>query len=186
MLPFLSQKSEAPNKMSQNYYLKNYMLNQIKIYLCKQENKYVIENLIQFYCYDLIQYSKHANYQFMQNGLFENIPYFDNYWLEDKRYPYLITQDQTPIGFALVHDITLNKNADWKMAEFFIFAPYRRKGIGQHVVKTIFKQHPGLWEISVLNDNEIAKNFWQRLLSQNSIHHYYAQYPQYIVYETIA
>lgn len=159
------------------------MLNDIQISLCEKEKKYIIANLIQFYFYDLLQFSQYTHYKFMENGLIEKIPYFDNYWEEKNRYPYLIRQAQIPIGFALIHDITLNKDADWKMAEFFILAPYRKKGIGQSVVKSIFKEMPGLWEISVLKDNESAKNFWCHLLSPDTVPRHYEKFPQFLVYE---
>lgn len=79
--------------------------------------------------------------------------------------------------------MTLNKAADWKMAEFFILATHRKQGIGRQAVNKILNQHPGLWEISILKDNEVAKHFWRKILL-NSTEQVYNEYPEYIVFET--
>ena len=161
------------------------MLDNIEIELCAKEMKHIIANLAQFYFYDLLQSSQFADYKLQPNGLFEKMPYFDNYWEEKERYPYLIKQSELSIGFALVHDITIHHNADWKMAEFFLLAPFRKKGIAQYAVNNIMKRHQGLWEISVLKDNEIAKKFWGNIFPDAS-NRIYDQYPTFIVYETVS
>lgn len=158
------------------------MLNDIQILLCEKDSRKVIENLTQFYFYDILQNSQYSHYKLTENGIYEKMPYFENYWEEDNRYPFVIKQENLPIGFALVHNITLNKNADWKMAEFFILAPYRKKGIARYVVKNILNLLPGLWEFSVFKDNEIAKKFWQNILS-DAQERTYQEYPEFIIYE---
>jgi len=101
-----------------------------ELQLCKAKDRHIIENLCQFYHYDLDVNSNLANIHF-HNGCYEKMAYFDNYWNEENRHPYLILQDDEPIGFALVHDITVNPNATWKLAEFFIMGPFRHQGIGK-------------------------------------------------------
>ena len=163
----------------------NTRVDDIHVGLCSEENKYKIENLTQFYFYDLQQCSRYAHYTFKDYGLFEKMPYFDTFWKDKNAYPYLIKKAQLPVGFALIHDLTLNNAANWKMAEFFILAPYRKQGIARRAVRQILKQHPGLWEISVLKDNEIANKFWASILS-NASTMLYTQYPEFIVYEMTA
>jgi predicted acetyltransferase len=160
------------------------LLNTIQIELCEKNNQQTIENLTQFYYYDLSQLSKHANIHLMKEGLFEKILHLSKYWEEKDRHPYLIKQANLPIGFALIHNLTINKEADWTMAEFFILAPYRKKGVGRHVIKSIFKQFPGFWEIAVFKDNHVAQEFWRNILPSSAPHRYYETHPQFIVYET--
>lgn len=141
---------------------------QIDIQLCDERNKYILEGLLQFYYYDLDSNSKLADIHY-NNGQYNKMPYFDNYWSEKNRFPYVIYKAHIPIGFALVHDITVNPVANWKIAEFFIMAPHRYQGIGKLVVESLFKKHYGLWEISVLKDNMLAMNFWKNVLGNPTI-----------------
>ena len=159
----------------------NTHINNIHIGLCTKSNRHIIENLTQFYFYDLQQCSKHAHYPLNMNGRFEKMPYFDNYWEEEKAYPYLIKQNDLPIGFALVHDKTLDVKADWKMAEFFILAAFRKQGLARFAVSQIMKQHRGIWEVSVLKDNTIANAFWSKVLL-NITPRQYPQYPDFLIY----
>ncbi len=134
-----------------------------ELILCPKENQYIIKQLWQFYCYDLDSHSQLANIHY-DEAAYRPMPYFDNYWDEDNRFPYLIYQNNRPIGFALVHDISVNPKADWKLAEFFIMAPYKGQGIGRLMVEQLFQKHQGLWEISVLKDNMPAIQFWTKVL----------------------
>lgn len=140
----------------------------IEIKLCKKEDKNIISGLCQFYYYDLETNSELANLKYT-NGYYEKMAYFDNYWLEDNRFPYLIYDNDNPIGFALIHDITVNPSADWKIAEFFIMAPYRHKGIGKLVADWLFEKYSGHWEISVLKDNVPALKFWKKVLNESTL-----------------
>ena len=153
----------------------------ITIVKCMKENRFIIENLIQFYFYDLQQCSEHAHYPFNMDGRFEKMPYFDNYWEEKNAYPYLIKQKDLPIGFALVHDKTLDVKADLKIAEFFILAAFRKQGIARYAASQIMKQHRGVWEVSVLKDNTVANAFWSKVLL-NVTPRQYPQYPDFLVY----
>ena len=60
--------------------------------------------------------------------------------------------------------MSVNIKADWKLAEFFIMAPYRLQGMGQLAMEKLFQKHQGLWEISVLRDNKPALKFWEKML----------------------
>ncbi len=136
----------------------------IDLRICKKENQQVIAGLCQFYYYDLDSKSKLANLHY-QNGRYDKMAYFDNYWQEENRFPYLIYKNETPIGFALVHDISVNPDADWKLAEFFVMTPYKHQGIGASVAQQLFEKHQGLWEVSVLRDNLPALGFWNKVLA---------------------
>ncbi len=155
----------------------------IEISLCKKEDKKIIAGLCQFYLYDLDTNSQLANVHY-DNGQYVQMDHFDNYWAEEERFPYLIYKSGIPVGFALVHDITVNPQADWKIAEFFIMTPYRHQGIGKQAVEWLFKKHHGIWEISVLKDNVSALKFWNKLLD-NPIPLTYEDFQNYIYFEVL-
>ena len=155
----------------------------IKIKLCKQEDQARLANLCQFYHYDLDTNSALANVCY-SNGYYKQMAYFDNYWTEENRVPYLIYNKHVLVGFALVHDITVNPEVDWKLAEFFIMAPFRREGIATHVLPQLFEQHQGVWEISVLKDNEPAIKFWSKLLKGCQTLEHQA-FPNYLFFEKV-
>ncbi len=145
--------------------------------LCEKLNQHIIADLWQLYCYDLHTYSNLANIYY-QDGRYEPMAYFDNYWDESNRFPYVLYKNHEPVGFALVHDISVNPKADWKLAEFFIMAPFRREGLGQFLIEQLFQKHQGLWELSVLKDNVPALQFWEKNLlgSQKILHNEFQNY----------
>jgi predicted acetyltransferase len=149
----------------------------LNLTLCPKADKKIIADLCQFYFYDLDAHSKLANIHY-DNGHYKQMAYFENYWHEKNRFPYLIYKNHIPIGFALVHNISVNPKADWKLAEFFIMAPYKRQGIGAAAIEQLFEKHQGMWEISVLKDNMPAIKFWGEILSgsQKSTHDAFQNY----------
>lgn len=155
----------------------------IEISLCKKEDKKIIAGLCQFYHYDLDTYSKLVNIHY-NNGQYDPMAYFDNYWTEKDRFPYVIYKNCIPVGFALVNDITVNPRANWKIAEFFIMAPHRHQGIGKQVVEKLLKMHHGLWELSVLKDNLSALKFWNKMLD-NATTLTYENFQNYIFFEVL-
>lgn len=94
----------------------------------------------------------------------------------------MIYKNGIPVGFALVHDITVNPDADWKISEFFVMQPYKSLGIGRQAVEWLLKQHHGLWEVSVLKDNAPALAFWKKCLrNPKAIVH--KAFPNYLFFE---
>lgn len=156
----------------------------VNITSCTKENRFIIENLSQFYFYDMQRCSKHTHYLFNKDGRFEKMPYFDNYWEEKNAYAYLIKYNDLSIGFALIHNKTLNDKANFKIAEFFILASFRKQGIARYSVNQIMKQHRGIWEVSVFKDNMIANAFWNSVLKNVTVREY-PLYPDFWVYEMI-
>ena len=153
----------------------------IELKICETKNKEILIRLIQFYYYDLDASSDLAHVK-LKNGKYEDMPYFDNYWFEKQRFPYLVFYNTPPIGFVLIHNISVNINLKWKLAEFFIMRPFRRHGIASNVFRTIINNHKGAWEISVLKDNSPALKFWEKEL-RGAIKCYHGQFPEYAFYE---
>jgi predicted acetyltransferase len=91
-------------------------------------------------------------------------PYFDLYWEEDTRTPFLILYDHEPVGFCLMQDTGLNYRID----EFFIRPLHRRRGFGQMAVEHIRNHCRSLGRHDTLAANIYVNNapaiaFWKSL-----------------------
>ncbi len=92
--------------------------------------------------------------------------YFDSYWLDEDRWPYLIVKDQRTVGFALVNTWSPSgKGTNFSIAEFFVLPEFRGTGVGRSAFASLLGTHPGFWELSVMSNNEAGKAFWQRALA---------------------
>jgi predicted acetyltransferase len=92
-------------------------------------------------------------------------PYFDSYWLDRDRWPYIIVRDQRTAGFALINTWSPSgKGTDFAVAECYILPEFRSSGVGQRAFVSLLGAHPGFWEVSVMSNNEAGKAFWQRTL----------------------
>ena len=77
-----------------------------------------------------------------------------------------IVDDGQPAGFALVaRDTRTSREADYRMAEFFISRPYRRRGLGRSAVGLILRRFAGRWEIVEYSRNPAAVKFWRNVVS---------------------
>lgn len=82
----------------------------------------------------------------------------------------LILHDQSPAGFALVTSggsvaSGRGPRCDYRMAEFFIARPYRRRGVGKSAVRLILDRFSGTWEIIEYLRNPGAVNFWRKVVA---------------------
>lgn len=109
----------------------------IKILKATQNEKPIIERLIQLYMYDMSE--NYPDWPIRPDGLWEyNL--LDKFW----QHPYLLYVGNNLVGFALV--INRNPHTDeniWFMAEFFILKNQRGKGDTPKLLNEILKQHSG-------------------------------------------
>lgn len=82
----------------------------------------------------------------------------------------LILHDQTPAGFALVTPggsvaSSRGPRCDYRMAEFFIARPQRRRGVGRSAMRLILDRFSGTWEIIEYLRNPGAVNFWRKVVA---------------------
>lgn len=139
-----------------------------------EDKRQILLNLSQLYQHDMAQFNDFLSGDLpSSNGLYGVLPYFDLYWKEENRFPFLFQNDDKPIGFALVNTIGTTSLVNWNMAEFFIVNGCRRKGLGRQVAKQIIRQFPGMWEIAVIPENKRALSFWESAIK--------ATFPQEIV-----
>jgi predicted acetyltransferase len=89
-------------------------------------------------------------------------------WFRDDRaHPLLILDAGRAVGFALVsRPLTppAPEAAEFRMAEFFVRRPYRRRGIGRGAAALIFSRFAGRWEIVEAAANDDAVRFWRRIV----------------------
>jgi predicted acetyltransferase len=77
-----------------------------------------------------------------------------------------ILDDGQPAGFALVaRDARASRESDYRLAEFFVAKPYRRRGVGRSAVRLILNRFAGRWEIVEYSRNPNAVKFWRNVVS---------------------
>ncbi|MFD0869477.1 Predicted acetyltransferase [Chlamydia abortus] len=128
------------------------------------EEKPILNNLMQLYLYD---FSEFMDCDVEDNGLFGEYPYLDDYWISvEHRFPYFIKRDGKNVGFILVRYIDSSDTPHFSMAEFFIMKKYRRLGLGKHAAMKVFDMHRGRWEVTQLERNIPAQQFWNRVITE--------------------
>ncbi len=126
------------------------------------DHKPVVVNLMQPYIHDL---SEFAGDQLGEDGRFELGQYFDRYWIEPQRHPFLIRADGALAGFALVGRLT-SEQSFHSMSEFFIARKYRRSGVGRDAAFQLFSTFPGKWRVAQDEGNRPAQAFWRRIIDE--------------------
>lgn len=126
-----------------------------------------IQNMARFYVYDLSREcgSISSDWAMPEDGLYESFD-FKNYFEEPSRKTFLVKVYDEIAGFVLLNQETENPANNWNMAEFFIIAKFQGQGIGSIVAKKIWNLHPGKWEVSVIPQNKLALDFWEREISK--------------------
>jgi predicted acetyltransferase len=81
----------------------------------------------------------------------------------------LIRAGGKPAGFALVTAKPfphMARDADYRMAEFFVAQPYRRRGIGRAAALASLARFRGLWTVEELSENKAAVAFWRQVIAE--------------------
>lgn len=92
-------------------------------------------------------------------------------WFNDSSaHPFVILQDSLRVGFALVaRPAALPRHsADFRMAEFFIVGPARRRGVGALAASLLFSRFSGDWEVVEDEYNRPALGFWRRVIGRQT------------------
>lgn len=127
-----------------------------------QEQKSVLENLLQLYAHD---FSDFHEVEIGADGRFvyKNLPL---YWTDPNRHPFLLFVDGKLAGFAFVKrgsEVSGDESV-WDMAEFFILRGYRRRGVASAAARMMWTRFAGRWEVRVMQSNAAAANFWSRVI----------------------
>jgi len=126
------------------------------------EDKSILRRMIELYQYDFSEFDgadldAHGSYGYA---------YLDYYWLEESRHPFLVRVDGKLAGFVLVRDQAYLPGNQRSIAEFFILRKYRRRGVGRQVAFHIFDLFPGKWEVTEIEANLPAQQFWRRVIGE--------------------
>jgi predicted acetyltransferase len=99
-------------------------------------------------------------YLFEFDGRTEPYPYLDAYWDEPERLPFLIEVDGEVVGLCLIR----RRDVGWSIAEFFVRADRRRRGVGRAAVEAVAARARSdravYLEAKVHPDNRDALPFW--------------------------
>ncbi len=120
-----------------------------------------IENLMQFYNYDL---SESYPLSFGETGLYALRPK-QAYWSTPTVHPYLIDVGGELAGFAVVDQEVVAPTSTFNLGYFFVGRRFRQKGIGKQIVRQLLQRYPGAWEIYHLRENDAARRFWTKALA---------------------
>ena len=127
----------------------------LKIVLASKETKDDIFKL-------LIEYSKELEgYQENPTGEIASNKYFDFYWTDTDRYPFVAYINEELIGFCFLRV----EEKYYSIAEFYIKPNFRHQGYGKSLLNYILKffkeqgKHSSIIADSFIK-NSITKNFW--------------------------
>lgn len=133
----------------------------VAIFKASQEERGLVENLLQFYIYDFTEFTGAA---ILEDGSYRTLPDLESYWNESsENYIYLIKTDDEIAGFIFVKEIEESKKYNF-LAHFFILRKFRRRGIGQKAAELVLMKFPGEWKLYQLKNNLPAQKFWDRVI----------------------
>jgi predicted acetyltransferase len=91
-------------------------------------------------------------------------------WFGDPTaFPFVILDGEERAGFAMIGRGSTRADAstvDFRMGEFFVVAPHRRRGVGRSAVQIIFDRLCGKWEILEYLRNPGAVSFWRKVVGR--------------------
>lgn len=143
----------------------------IEVKLASIEQRYIFANMWIAYAHEISQYQDDLpSIHGMMGDIdedYEPESVMAEWWAHPgKTFPYLISVDERPAGFALVALTPLvDGDADQELVDFFLFHPYRGKGIGREAAISVFDSLPGSWQLSVIAAHDSALSFWKAVLS---------------------
>ncbi len=136
---------------------------QVSVRLALASETASIENLMQFYNYDL---SESVPVDFAATGLYPLRPK-NHYWSKSGVVSFLIYVDDALAGFAVIDDEVIQPASRYNMGYFFIARRYRGRGVGSEVAGKLFSQFPGAWEIYFYSNNKTASRFWHGVIAKS-------------------
>lgn len=97
-------------------------------------------------------------------------------WFHDDRCAaFIVLREQDPVGFAVVQRGLASADGPkrhYRLSEFFIRRPFRRKGVGRGAALLLFARYAGEWTIAEQSRNPGALKFWRRVVSEFTNGHY--------------
>ena len=123
----------------------------------------VMQNLARFYVYDIARYcGELPGWDCPADGLWECIA-FDPYFGDTACHPFLLRAGEVPAGFVVVRAWP---EGGWNMEQFFVAAPYQRRGEGRRLFHAVLARFPGPWRIEIIPANSRALAFWRQVTGE--------------------
>lgn len=132
-----------------------------------------IQNMARFYVYDMSRECglNSTDWACPDDGLYECFD-FKHYFTDSDRQAYLIKVNKELAGFVLIYQTGEQPNIQWNMGEFFILARVQHRGIGRLAAQQVWQNHPGVWEITVIPENQRALQFWRKSITATVNHNF--------------
>lgn len=139
----------------------------VSLELASIEHYPMIQNMARFYLYDMTKECGRIadSWHIPSDGLYECIDLL-RYFNEASRRPYFIKVYDKIAGFIMIDQVTSTPSSKWNMGEFFVLGQYQGTGIGRIVAQQVWAMCPGLWEVSVIPENQPAHDFWEKIISE--------------------
>ena len=125
----------------------------------------VIENLMQFYNYELSAWYPIA---FGEDGRYA-IASKAGYLGQPGTQAWLILAGGELAGFAAVDDELVDPRRDINLGYFFVARRFRGRGVGAAAFCGLLARYPGAWELYYLARNEAAAGFWPRAFERAGV-----------------
>ncbi|MEP6764409.1 MAG: GNAT family N-acetyltransferase [Gemmatimonadaceae bacterium] len=122
------------------------------------DDRTILDRLMQFYMYD---FSEIVELDFDQTGVFPS-GLLSRFLPDSNNRAWFIESEGSLAGFVLVSINAQLKNGKFGslVKEFFVMRAYRGKNLGRRAAHEVFKLHPGEWNVSVMQKNMRALEFW--------------------------
>jgi GNAT superfamily N-acetyltransferase len=123
--------------------------------LATLDEKEIVKQILIEYSREMYRYERNPSHKFA------SADYFDYYWIEEERFPFIAIRREDIAGICLLRDTGEN----YSIAEFYIKPKYRRIGLGRKFIRFIINfcredgKHDDIYANSLM-DNLLAKWFW--------------------------
>ena len=128
----------------------------VEICPAEESDKHIIQSMLDDYLREL------AGYREIGTGAVDaaSYPYFDVYWSEAGRYPFMMICGEEVAGFVFIRGPDSTGTNGFQVAEFYVKPPFRRQGVGRQAAFALWNRFSGEWELQAHARNEKAVKFW--------------------------
>jgi predicted acetyltransferase len=129
----------------------------IELHPTQRDDLQTLENLMQFYTYDL---SEWLPLSLADHGFF-SLQALSDYWRNPAIHPFVIHVNGELAGFVTVDNATHLPGAEHNIGYLFIARRFRGQGVATFVASTLLSRFHGQWQILHLAANLPAAQFWK-------------------------
>ncbi|WP_428242757.1 GNAT family N-acetyltransferase [Gynuella sp.] len=140
----------------------------MEIELTPARDSMLIENLFQYYLYDMSEYMGWSPDVTGSYAVDSAVIGLHDYWQKDGHYPYLILCDGNLADFSLLRRYPFDPDYH-DIGQFFVLRKYQRQGVGVMAFRQSVSQFPGHWLTRVLPHNFRALCFWRKVITDMSV-----------------